>query len=106
MKYFIGLDIDSKNVQIAVIDTDKKIYTNKKIKGIELINFVKNEIIGKFSPKETLVAMESTSSSYHLYPNFVFKKFGYTTKIVNPIYIKRYREYKTFRGKKQIKLMR
>ena len=44
--------------------------------------------------------MESTSSSYHLFPEFVFRKFGYITKVINPTYIKRYREYKTFRGKK------
>jgi len=99
-KYFIGLDIDSRKVQIAIIDPNLDVQLNKKINAIDLIPFIESNVLSKFQPENTLVLMESTSSSYHLFPEFVFRKFGYITKVINPTYIKRYREYKTFRGKK------
>ena len=98
--YFIGLDIDSRSVQIAVIDSKENLYLNKKVKGIDLLSFIENEILKKFSQENTLVLMESTSSSYHLYPTFTFQKYGYLTKVINPVLIKKFSEFKSIRRKK------
>ena len=35
-KYFIGLDIDSRKVQIAIIDPNLDVQLNKKINAIDL----------------------------------------------------------------------
>ena len=103
MKLFIGIDVSSKDLQVAFTDSEhydkplvNKSFSNDLIGAIEVKHLIPKQA-AKNHYDQIILAMEATSI-YSFHPAYFFandedlKKFNLDTYVVNPISSKRFHQ--------------
>jgi len=82
MKHYIGIDVSKRDFHACFSENgDVTKFDNTCVGIADFIAYLKAH---KFSPKTTLIALESTGS-YHLQLCFLATKAGYTVNVINPL---------------------
>lgn len=98
-KFFIGIDIGSKDFSIAILK-NKHLVQEIKTDYKNLISVAKG-IKEAFPTHKAVIFMESTGD-YFLYPGVLFENLGYKVFVVPPFFVKEFSDTisNPLRGKK------
>ncbi|MBL5981518.1 hypothetical protein X925_09740 [Petrotoga sp. 9T1HF07.CasAA.8.2] len=97
--YFVGIDVSKNSFHYYVQNSDRAKIVSGKLKQ-NMNGFTTfDKILKKFSKREIIIGMESTSI-YHQHLFSYLLKHDYDAHIINPLLLKEFRKSETLRHSK------